>query len=119
MARPRKNDKHLRPCVYARHGEYWYVKGGKWLRLGTTLWEALSEYARFHETPKGGMPSLIETVLVQIKPNLKPSTAAQYAVAARKLARILQNFAPEQAKPKHVAAISSTLQRSPPTALLR
>ena len=113
MARPRKTNRHLPPCVYPRHSAFWYVKGGKWLRLGAILQDALSEYARLHETPKRGMPALIDTVLLHLKPKLKPSTANQYATAARKLKTVLQHFAPEQVKPKHMAAIKVALPATP------
>ena len=113
MARPRKTNRHLPPCVYPRHSAFWYVKGGKWQRLGAILQDALSEYARLHETPKRGMPALIDTVLLHLKPKLKPSTANQYATAARKLKTVLQHFAPEQVKPKHMAAIKVALPATP------
>ena len=48
MNRPRKKDRHLPACVFQRHGAIWYVKRGKWTRLGPTsdLAGALAEYAR-------------------------------------------------------------------------
>jgi integrase len=113
MARPRKNDTHLPPCVYPRHGAYWHVKGNKWTRLGTTLEEALVAYARIHDTPRGGMPDLIDTVLEHIRPNLSRATIKQYNTAARKLKKMLQQFAPDQVKPKHVAAIKVALAPTP------
>lgn len=113
MSRPRKTDRHLPPCVYLRHGAYWYVKGGKWRRLGATLVEALEEYARLHEQPAGGMPKLIDLVLEHIRPKLAKSTARQYDVAARKLAKALIEFSPEQVKPKHVAAIKVAMASHP------
>lgn len=113
MARPRKNNTHLPPCVYPRHGAFWHVKGGKWTRLGATLEDALAEYARMYETPKGGMPTLIDDALDHIRPNIAKATAAQYDVAAKKLKRMLRQFAPEQVKPKHVAAIKIALAKTP------
>jgi len=44
--------RHLPACVYRRHGAYWYVKGGKWTRLGAELPEALSNYAGLLESRK-------------------------------------------------------------------
>lgn len=37
MARPRKHNIDLPPCVYLRSGSYYLVKQGKWLRIGKNL----------------------------------------------------------------------------------
>jgi integrase len=113
MARPRKNDTHLPRSVYLKHGAYWHVRSGRWTRLGTTLKDALIAYARMHDTPRGGMPNLIDTVLEHIRPNLSKATIAQYDTAARKLKKMLQQFAPDQVRPKHVAAIKVALAPTP------
>ncbi len=39
--RPRGKDKHLPPCVYHKHGAYFYVKRGIWKPLGSTLTAAI------------------------------------------------------------------------------
>jgi integrase len=113
MGRPRKNDTHLPRSVYLKHGAYWHVRSGRWQRLGATLEEALTAYARIIETPRGGMPGLIDTVLEHLRPNLSKATIAQYATAARKLKKMLQQFAPDQVRPKHVAAIKVALAPTP------
>jgi integrase len=110
MTRPRKTDRHLPACVYLKHGAYWYVQRGRWQRLGDDLQTALSEYARLRERPRGGMVALIDDALAHMKPKLKKSTAQQYEIAAKKLREIL---APEQVKPKHVAAIKVALREHP------
>jgi integrase len=113
MARPRKTDTHLPPCVYPRHGAFWHVKSGKWTRLGATLEDALVAYARMHDAPRGGMPHLIDMVLTHIRPNLSKATNSQYDTAARKLKKMLVQFAPDQVRPKHVAAIKVALASTP------
>jgi hypothetical protein len=60
MARPRKKDRHLPPCIYLRHGAYWHVKRGKWTRLGSTLAAALEAYARIVEGAGSGMSAFID-----------------------------------------------------------
>lgn len=37
MGRPRKHDTGLPPKVYFRHGAYYYVTKGQWIRLGDTV----------------------------------------------------------------------------------
>lgn len=114
MARPRKKDRHLPPCVYHSHGAYYHVKAGKWTRLGTELPEALAAYGRLYgDAVKGSMPQLIETVLAHIRPRISESTHRQYVVAARKLQSILAEFSPEQVLPRHVAQIKLAMASTP------
>lgn len=49
MGRPRIHSKHLPPYVYQKHGAYYFIRGGKWMRLGATLQESLSAYASICE----------------------------------------------------------------------
>lgn len=113
MTRRRKTDRHLPACMYRKHGAYWLVRENRWHRLGTDLQSALVEYARLRERPKGGMARLIDDALDQMRPKLKPSTAAQYEVAAKKLREILAEFEPAQVRPKHVAAIKVAMRDHP------
>jgi integrase len=116
VTRPRQKDRHLPPCVYFKHGAYWYVKGGKWTWLGVTLAEALEAYAAIVETPEGTMPKVIDDALAWMrarKPPLAKSTLSQYAGAAKILKRKLAQFRPEQVQPKHVAAIKVSMAGKP------
>lgn len=113
MGRKRKSDRHLPACVYRKHGAYWHVKVGRWTRLGADLQTALEAYGRAQTAPTGEMAKLIDDVLDGLKPKLKPATWNQYQVAARKLKPILQEFRPDQVKPKHVAAIKVALRDTP------
>lgn len=113
MARPRKKDRHLPPCVYEHHGAFWYVKRGKWTRLGDDLPDALQAYAMIVSQPEGGVPQLIDRVLAHIKPTIADSTYRQYQDAARHLKTRLVEFRPDQVKPKHVAAIKLDMADTP------
>lgn len=46
MGRPRKHGKHLPANMMLQHGAYYFVKSGKWHRLGKDYGPALVEYAR-------------------------------------------------------------------------
>jgi integrase len=105
MTRPRKKDRHLPPCVYFKHGRFWYVKGGKWNDLGTDMAQALADYANRIAVPKGGMAELIEKVYSHHASKVAPATRAQYRIAAESLKKAFAEFAPEQVKAKHVAAL--------------
>lgn len=111
--RPRKTDRHLPPCVYQKHGAFYLVKAGKWIRLGDDLRAALDEYARILSHSGGGMPALIERALPTITRNKAATTAKQYTTAARKLQEILRDFAPHQVMPKHVAQLRRELADTP------
>jgi len=115
--RPRKKDKHLPPCVYLKHGAYWLVRKGKWERLGADLPSALAEYGRrIDKAATGGMADLIDKVFREHTPKLAQNTRTQYKRAAETLKRKLKEFAPDQVKGKHVAAIKQSMADQPPSA---
>jgi integrase len=103
--RIRRHDKHLPRCVYLRHGAYWFVKGGKWKRLGDNLQTALAEYARIIEPRTGGCDELLDRTLEKSKETIKPSTLEQYTTVCKKLKPILAEFTPDAVESHHVAAI--------------
>lgn len=116
MARPRKNNRHLPPCVYVSSGAYFHVVAGKWHALGRDLPSALSEYARrIGAASQGGMPALIEKYLESIGKRLEASTVQQYKSVCRKLSAIYAEFAPEQVRMKHVAAMMLHFTDKPAT----
>ena len=92
--RPRKSQRHLPPCVYAKHGAYWYVKKGAWLRLGSELGEALREYARIASPAKNGMEGLMSRWLESVTPTVKPSTLILYRQSAAHIGKVFAEFEP-------------------------
>lgn len=116
--RPRGRDKHLPACVYQRHGAYWYVKRGKWTRLGDNLPTALSEYARIIAPPVGGCDELIDLTLERYREKVKAgkiaeNTLAQYKVAAKQLKKNLAEFTPSLVRPHHVAGLMDMDRHKP------
>ncbi|MDU9415523.1 tyrosine-type recombinase/integrase [Pseudomonas sp. zfem005] len=114
--RPRKKDRHLPACMYHKHGAYYLVKGGKWLRLGEDYQASLLEYARkTSQAALGGMPELIDRALAhhfKVK-RLAANTVAQYEAAAERLKDIFAEFEPRQVMPKHIAAVKVDLAGTP------
>lgn len=51
MGRPRSTNKHLPANMMHRHGAYYFVKGGKWLRLAADYGPALVRYAELVGSP--------------------------------------------------------------------
>jgi integrase len=111
--RPRKANRHLPPCVYFKHGTHWYVKAGKWHDIGADLATALAEYGRRVEAPKGGMADLIDRAFAVLSPRWADNTRRQNKLAGAVLKRKLAEFAPQQVKPRHCAAIKQSMAKTP------
>ena len=113
--RPRKQQRHLPPCVYQKHGAYYLVRKNKWIRLGVELGEALAEYARLQSTKtiSNGMASFIEEALPTILAGRAEATRKQYTHCARKLQDILAEFSPEQVTQRDVVQIRRSLAETP------
>jgi integrase len=113
MNRPRVHNKHLPQNVYLRHGSYWYVKRGKWLRLGATLKEAMAKYAMIYEGAPGSMPDLIAKAMPVLLREVKPNTAAQYRIAGRKLAKMFAAFQADEVMQADVMDMMDRLADTP------
>lgn len=113
MSRPRKRDKHLPRNVYHRHGAYWYVKEGRWTKLGVELPAALAEYARIIRPASGGCDTLLNRTLARCKSEVKPNTFAQYTVACKHLKHALTDFTPAQVNAQHIAGILDDFRDTP------
>lgn len=96
--RPRKSDRHLPACVYHRHGAYWYVKKGQWVRLHAELGPALHEYARIVAQPTEGVPALVMQALPHLTEGKAPITKTQYERTARELCEVFAEYRPEQVR---------------------
>jgi integrase len=112
--RPRKNQRELPACVYHRHGAFWFVKRGKWTRLGDK-WpgDAREEYDRLTGPAKGGMDKWVDEALEAHRKSVKASTFKQYGWAASKLKAAFAEFSPEQVKQKHVALWRRSMADTP------
>jgi len=113
MGRPRKRDKHLPACVYYRHGAYYYVRQGKWVRLGTDFPAAMQEYAYLRGTSGDDVVSLIDRTLSKCAERCKPVTLKQYRVAAERIQHAFAEFRVAQVKPWHVNAFMDHWRRTP------
>lgn len=101
--RPRKTDRHLPSCVYSKHGSYYYVKDGKWTRLGDDLSTALAAYGRLTNRPREKMPGLLWRWLDDA--TLAATTRATYTVYVRKLEQILVEFEPHELTARDITAL--------------
>lgn len=113
MNRPRTKNTDLPQCVYWKNGAYWYVKRGKWTRLGKTRKEMALKWATILDGAPGSVTDLIARALPIICKDVKPNTANQYRIAAKKLAKMLAEFRVEEVEPKTVAGIKRQLSDTP------
>lgn len=113
MARPRKKDRHLPPCVHFRHSAYYLVRGGKWIRLASDLGTALAKYAAQWKLSSGSFGGLVDTALAAHKAKLSSGSWKQYQSAARKLKHIFAEFLPEQIRPLHVKRLKRDMIGQP------
>jgi len=113
--RPRTKDRHLPPCVYWRHGQYWYVKRKKWHPLGADLGKALSLYASYVAADKnpGGMERLVTEALAEAWPRLSVNTRKNYSSCAKIIQEMFRNVAPEQVTPRVVVDMRRMLADTP------
>lgn len=111
--RPRKTDRHLPACVYEKHGAFYYVKKGKWTRLGGDLNTALHEYARIAALPTDGLAALIDKALPHITENVASSTKKQYIDMARKLQSIFAEFRADQVRHGDIVQMQDAFKHSP------
>lgn len=111
--RPRKMDRHLPACVYHKHGAFYYVKKGKWTKLGADLNSALHEYARIAALPADGLAALIDKALPHITADVAPSTRKQYIDMARKLQSIFAEFRADQVRHGDIVQMLDAYMESP------
>ena len=114
--RPRKRDRHLPACVFLRSGSYYYVKSGKWRRLGSDLQSALEEYGRIVTLSDDSMPDMIDKAMPAIVRGVKESTEKQYRYAAGLLADGFAEFAPAQVRPSDIIKMLDAFSDTPATA---
>lgn len=116
MARPRKTDRHLPPCVYLRHGAYWHVVKGTWTKLGSDLPAALAEYARRIQRASvvdGQWARLVSDATGPLLASVAPSTREQYQSVLPIVVEAFIEFAPDQIRPVHVHQLMSGLKDRP------
>nr|WP_314877270.1 tyrosine-type recombinase/integrase [uncultured Pseudomonas sp.] len=112
--RPRKKDRHLPPCMYIKHGAYYLVRKGKWVRLDKDYQGALLAYAKITGGKgQGAMPKLIDDALDSMRKRLAENTIKQYEAASAKLKHHLAEFEPRQVLPRHVAALKMHMADTP------
>ncbi|HBP27891.1 MAG TPA: integrase [Advenella kashmirensis] len=103
--RKRTKDRHLPKCVYNKNGAFYYVKNNKWKRIGSTLAEALREYAALVEPDANSFPALVDTALPYILKGRADSTKKQYTRCADRAKEVFSEFRPDQITHGHIVRL--------------
>lgn len=111
--RRRKKDRHLPACMYQKHGAYYLVRQNRWIRLGTTLQEALQRYSRLVSADRGDVVGLIDRTIEDARKRVKASTLQQYELAGRRLKEALVEFAIDEVEPRHVGQLMDHYRDKP------
>lgn len=112
--RRRKKDHHLPSCVYLKHGAYYLVRKNKWMRLGTSLPEAMERYGRMTNAGRGDMVSLLDETMTRAEERgLATNTLAQYGIVVRRLQSIMAEFSVDEVRPVHVSEIMDHYRHTP------
>lgn len=102
---PFGNPLHVR--MHYKHGAYWYVYQGKWIRIGRDYTVAMQNYAAAI-APAGGMAKLIAETYRwyekrQEKGDMTMRSLRQYRMARETIDTAFADFSPAQVKPHHIA----------------
>lgn len=105
MGRPRKHDRHLPRGMLRRHGAYYFVARGKWLRLSKDYSEALIRYAELVGTDHPPIITIADALAQYIESGvlrLAPKTIEHYRVSAERLVRVFGHMHLPELEPAHV-----------------
>lgn len=102
--RMRKKDKHLPPRVYIKHGAYWLVCPDKWIRLGSTYPEAMTQWAKLTSANAriATMGKLLDRYLLEVSPQKAPATYRSEQFAIAKLRATFGGMPPEDVTAVHI-----------------
>lgn len=114
--RQRKHNTELPPCVYLRHGSYFYVKCGKWHNLGKDKRKAMAEYAKRLTVPQDGMGDLLNRWLDDI--DVSAATKKSYRHGVKVLSGIYSEFEPHQITARDVLSMMHHFRKKPASANL-
>lgn len=103
---PQGNPLHTR--MHFKHGAYWYVFRGKWVRLGADYAIAMQSYAA-KIAPAGGMEKLIDDTYQWYadrveRGELTARSFRQYQMVRERISTAFVEFSPNQVKPSHIAS---------------
>lgn len=106
MARKRKSNTGLPPCVYRKNGGYHLVKNNKWQKIGTTYAEMMRTYAALTEPSAPGaeprtVGHLLDRYLVERSPLKASATQSTHPRDIRQLRAVFGDVLLSDVRPEH------------------
>lgn len=106
MARKRKSNTGLPPCVYRKNGGYHLVKNNKWQKIGTTYAEMMRTYAALTEPSAPGaeprtVGHLLDRYLVERSPLKASETQSTHTRDIRQLRAVFGDVLLSDVRPEH------------------
>ncbi len=117
MPRPKKTDRDLPACVYRKHGAIYLVKAGKWIRLGETVSEAMQAYTKALDTPRDGMPGLLNRWFEDMEFS-SPATRKNYFFSVKRLSKIFAKLSPDDVTARDIQVMMHHFRAKPAMANL-
>lgn len=121
MVRPRNKRTGLPECVYQKHGAFYFVKGGKWTRLGKTEAEMYKALARLKGEAKAepGMKRLFDRYESEVLAKKHAKTRDEQVKQMVLLRKVFERMEPGAILPKYVARYLDERGKSAPVAANR
>lgn len=104
VGRKRKNNKHLPPRMYFKHGAYYlFEKGGRWIRLSDDFVQAMTEYAKLVDTNRRvvKMSDVIDKYRVEVTPGKEASHQNENTQLSR-FVDVFGHMRPDEITPQHI-----------------
>lgn len=105
MVRPRKKHSPWPECIYKKHGAFYFVKGGKWTRLGKTEAEMYKALAKLKGQVKAeaGMKALFDRYEKEVLAKKHKKTKDEQVKQMALLRKVFEKMEPAGVMTKHVA----------------
>lgn len=115
--RARKQNKHLPPNVHIKSGTYYYVdKNRKWINIGKTLSEAMSNWIKIVEPIKDSaiMAQLFDRYMLEVAPNKSAASYKANKIQITNLYAAFGSMSPKSVTPVHVYQfLDARLKKAP------
>ncbi|MCW5589088.1 MAG: tyrosine-type recombinase/integrase [Legionellales bacterium] len=105
MPRKRLMDKHLPERVYRKSGSYYYVsKENKWIKLGSTLPDAMMAWADLIEQPLeySTMNNLFDRYMLEVAPSKSPKSYQDNIKQIQNLRKAFGHMSPSDITPVYI-----------------
>lgn len=105
--------------MHEKHGRFYYVRENRWHPLSRDYAQALTQYAELiSRRGAHALQDLIDRALADMAKEVAPATLKNYRTCSRRALEAFDEFAPDQIRPKHIAAFLDDNKDTPSMANL-